>query len=211
MAAASCSRAAIWRTPPRPRCGDVRGAGIAMIFQEPMTALNPLSTIGDQIGEMFSIHTELSAAAIRAKVLALLDRRAHPRSEGRRARLSARIVGRPAPARHDRDGAGARPEGADRGRTDHRARRHHAGADSGVDPDLQERKKTAVLFITHDFGVVAEIADRVAVMQQGSIVEQGAAAAVLNHPQHPYTQKLIAAVPPLDRAATAPAVRRHRS
>ena len=60
-----------------------------MIFQEPMTALNPLRTIGDQIGEMFSIHTDLSRAAIRAKVLALLRRRAHPRSESRRARLSA--------------------------------------------------------------------------------------------------------------------------
>jgi peptide/nickel transport system ATP-binding protein len=69
--------------------------------------------------------------------------------------------------------------------------------------DLQQRKKTAVLFITHDFGVVAEIADRVAVMQHGFIVEQGEAAAVLNHPRHPYTRQLIAAVPPL----TAPAPR----
>src|SRR5258708_26456775 len=63
--------------------------------------------------------------------------------------------------------------------------------------DLQKRKKTAVVFITHDFGVVAEIADRVAVMQQGSIVEQGDAASVLGDPQHSYTKQLIAAVPPL--------------
>ena len=63
--------------------------------------------------------------------------------------------------------------------------------------DLQQRKKTAVLFITHDFGVVAEIADRVVVMQHGAIVEQGAADTVLNDPQHPYTRQLIAAVPPL--------------
>src|SRR5258708_33316231 len=63
--------------------------------------------------------------------------------------------------------------------------------------DLQKRKKTAVVFITHDFGVVAEIADRVAVMQQGLIVEQGDAASVLGDPQHSYTKQLIAAVPPL--------------
>ena len=86
----------------------VRGAGIAMIFQEPMTALNPLRTIGDQIGEMFSIHTRLSRAAIRTKVLALLRTSAPPRSERRRARFSPRTVRRSTPARHDRDGAGAR-------------------------------------------------------------------------------------------------------
>ena len=63
--------------------------------------------------------------------------------------------------------------------------------------ELQRRKGTAVLFITHDFGVVAEIADRVAVMQQGRVVEEGTASAVLNNPRHPYTQALIAAVPPL--------------
>jgi peptide/nickel transport system ATP-binding protein len=63
--------------------------------------------------------------------------------------------------------------------------------------DLQQRRKTAVMFITHDFGVVAEIADRVVVMQQGRIVEQGPAAAVLDNPQHAYTRQLIAAVPPL--------------
>jgi peptide/nickel transport system ATP-binding protein len=63
--------------------------------------------------------------------------------------------------------------------------------------DLQQRRKTAVMFITHDFGVVAEIADRVVVMQHGVIVEQGAAADVLNKPQHAYTKQLIAAVPPL--------------
>src|SRR5213079_3404219 len=63
--------------------------------------------------------------------------------------------------------------------------------------DLQQRRKTAVMFITHDFGVVAEIADRVVVMQHGVIVEQGTASDVLNKPQHAYTKQLIAAVPPL--------------
>ena len=175
----------------------VRGAGIAMIFQEPMTALNPLRTIGDQIGEMFSIHTDLSRAAIRAKVLALLE--------------DVRIPDPKAAARafpHELSGG--------------QRQRAMIAMALALDPkvliadepttaldvttqaqilalirDLQQRKKTAVLFITHDFGVVAEIADRVAVMQHGSIVEQGIAASVLSAPQHPYTRQLIAAVPPL--------------
>ena len=133
-AAACCSRAA---TSPRADVAEmrkVRGAGIAMIFQEPMTALNPLRTIGDQIGEMFSIHTDLSKAEIARKVLALLADVRIPDPEGRRKGLSARTLRRPAPARHDRDGAGARPEAADRRRADHRARRHHAGADPETDP-----------------------------------------------------------------------------
>ncbi len=175
----------------------VRGAGIAMIFQEPMTALNPLRTIGDQIGEMFSTHTELSAAAIRAKVLALLEdvripdpkaaarAYAHELSGGQRQRAMIAM----ALALDPKVLIADEPTTALDVTTQAQI--------LALIKDLQKRKKTAVLFITHDFGVVAEIADRVAVMQQGSIVEQGAAAAILNNPQHPYTRKLIAAVPPL--------------
>lgn len=175
----------------------VRGAGIAMVFQEPMTALNPLRTIGDQIGEMFSIHTDLSKRDIKSKVLALLT--------------DVRI---PDPAR----AAGAYPHELSGGQ---RQRAMIAMA-LALDPklliadepttaldvttqaqiltlirELQSRRNTAVLFITHDFGVVAEIADRVVVMQYGVIVEQGQADDVLNRPQHAYTRQLIAAVPPL--------------
>jgi len=175
----------------------VRGAGIAMIFQEPMTALNPLRTIGDQIGEMFSIHTGLSRAAIRARVLALLEdvripdpgaaARAYPHelSGGQRQRAMIAM----ALALDPRVLIADEPTTALDVTTQAQI--------LTLIRDLQKRKKTAVLFITHDFGVVAEIADRVAVMQQGSIVEHGEAAAVLNHPQHPYTRQLVAAVPPL--------------
>jgi peptide/nickel transport system ATP-binding protein len=175
----------------------VRGAGIAMIFQEPMTALNPLRTIGDQIGEMFSIHTGLSAAETRAKVLALLEdvripdpkaaARAYPHelSGGQRQRAMIAM----ALALDPRVLIADEPTTALDVTTQAQI--------LSLIRDLQRRKKTAVLFITHDFGVVAEIADRVAVMQHGSIVEQGDAASVLNAPQHPYTRQLIAAVPPL--------------
>jgi peptide/nickel transport system ATP-binding protein len=182
---------------------QVRGAGIAMIFQEPMTALNPLRTIGDQISEMFTIHTALSRAAIRTRVLALLEdvripdpkaaARAYPHelSGGQRQRAMIAM----ALALDPRVLIADEPTTALDVTTQAQI--------LALIRDLQQRKKTAVLFITHDFGVVAEIADRVAVMQQGLIVEQGEAAAVLNHPRHPYTRQLIAAVPPL----TAPAPR----
>ena len=175
----------------------VRGAGIAMIFQEPMTALNPLRTIGDQIGEMFSIHTDLSRSAIRARVLALLDDVRIPDSEaaakayphelsgGQRQRAMIAMALALDPKLLIADEPTTALDVTTQAQILELIR------------DLQKRRNTAVLFITHDFGVVAEIADRVAVMQHGSIVEQGPALSVLQNPQHPYTRQLIAAVPPL--------------
>ncbi len=175
----------------------VRGAGIAMIFQEPMTALNPLRTIGDQIGEMFEIHTELSKKDIKARVLALLQdvripdpaqaARAYPHelSGGQRQRAMIAM----ALALDPRLLIADEPTTALDVTTQAQILK--------LIRELQSRRKTAVLFITHDFGVVAEIAHRVVVMQHGKVVEQGPVADVLHNPQHPYTQQLIAAVPPL--------------
>jgi peptide/nickel transport system ATP-binding protein len=180
----------------------VRGAGIAMIFQEPMTALNPLRTIGDQIAEMFSIHTDLSRSAIRARVLALLDdvripdsgaaAKAYPHelSGGQRQRAMIAMALALDPKLLIADEPTTALDVTTQAQILELIR------------ELQKRRNTAVLFITHDFGVVAEIADRVAVMQHGSIVEQGPALSVLQSPQHPYTRQLIAAVPPL--AAPSP-------
>jgi peptide/nickel transport system ATP-binding protein len=176
---------------------QVRGAGIAMIFQEPMTALNPLRTIGDQIAEMFSIHTELSKAEIAEKVLALLAdvripdpivaTKAYPHelSGGQRQRAMIAMALALDPKLLIADEPTTALDVTTQAQILKLIR------------DLQQRRKAAVLFITHDFGVVAEIADRVVVMQHGVIVEQGAAADVLNSPQHAYTKQLIAAVPPL--------------
>ena len=175
----------------------VRGAGIAMIFQEPMTALNPLRTIGDQIGEMFSIHTDLSKAEIAARVLALLAdvripdpkvaAKAYPHelSGGQRQRAMIAMALALDPKLLIADEPTTALDVTTQAQILKLIR------------DLQQRTNTAVLFITHDFGVVAEIADRVVVMQHGRIVEQGAATTVLNDPRHPYTKQLIAAVPPL--------------
>jgi peptide/nickel transport system ATP-binding protein len=176
---------------------SVRGAGIAMIFQEPMTALNPLRTIGDQIGEMFSIHTELSGSAIRPKVLALLGdvripdpnlvAKAYPHelSGGQRQRAMIAMALALDPRLLIADEPTTALDVTTQAQILQLIR------------DLQKRRNTAVLFITHDFGVVAEIADRVAVMQHGSMVEQGTALSVVQNPEHPYTRQLIAAVPPL--------------
>jgi len=176
---------------------EVRGAGIAMIFQEPMTALNPLRTIGDQVGEMFSIHTRLSKAEIETRMLALLadvripDPKAaakaypHELSGGQRQRAMIAMALALDPKLLIADEPTTALDVTTQAQILKLIR------------DLQLRKKTAVLFITHDFGVVAEIADRVVVMQHGVIVEQGTADKVLNDPQHTYTKQLIAAVPPL--------------
>jgi peptide/nickel transport system ATP-binding protein len=176
---------------------QVRGAGIAMIFQEPMTALNPLRTIGDQIAEMFFVHTELSKAEIERNVLALLAdvripdptvaAKAYPHelSGGQRQRAMIAMALALDPKLLIADEPTTALDVTTQAQILKLIR------------DLQQRRKAAVLFITHDFGVVAEIADRVVVMQHGVIVEQGAATDVLNNPQHAYTKQLIAAVPPL--------------
>ncbi len=175
----------------------IRGARIGMIFQEPMTALNPLRTIGDQIGEMFETHTALRSSEIRARVLDLLRdvqipdpeaaRRAYPHElsggQRQRAMIAMALALEPQVLIADE------PTTALDVTTQAQILK--------LIRELQQRKGTAVLFITHDFGVVAEIADRVAVMQKGRVVEEGPAIDLLNTPRHPYTRALIAAVPPL--------------
>lgn len=179
----------------------LRGQGIGMIFQEPMTALNPLRTIGDQIAEVFRTHTRLGRAEIRERTLALLESvrlpepaqalEAYPHelSGGQRQRAMIAMALALEPALLIADEPTTALDVTTQAQILH------------LIHDLQRRKGTAVLFITHDFGVVAEIADRVAVMQRGVLVESGTAEQVLEHPRHPYTCALIAAVPPLEPAA----------
>jgi peptide/nickel transport system ATP-binding protein len=184
-------------TTPPAEMRRIRGAEIAMIFQEPMSALNPLRTIGDQIGEMLEIHTELTKAEIKARVLALLadvhipDPKAaakaypHELSGGQRQRATIAMALALDPKLLIADEPTTALDVTTQAQILKLIR------------ELQARRKAAVLFITHDFGVVAEIADRVVVMQHGALVEHGPAKTVLGHPQHAYTRQLIAAVPPL--------------
>lgn len=182
----------------------IRSAGISMIFQEPMTALNPLHTIGAQISEVFAEHTDLRRAAIRQRVLALMEEvripvaeqvfRAYPHelSGGQRQRAMIAMALALDPAVLIADEPTTALDVTTQAQILQLIR------------NLQKRKGTAVLFITHDFGVVAEIADQVVVMERGQVVEQGSVDEVLNRPQHPYTQALIAAAPPLSAPPPRP-------
>ena len=185
----------------------IRGSEISMIFQEPMTALNPVMSIGDQIDEVFRFHESMSRRERRSRALSLLDdvqlpdpqhiMRSYPHqlSGGQRQRAMIAM----ALALDPKILIADEPTTALDVTTQAQILK--------LIKEMQAAHNTGVLFITHDFGVVADIADRVAVMQQGKVVEAGSAEEVLNAPRHPYTQALIAAVPaltprpPRDRAA----------
>ena len=176
---------------------EVRGGRISMIFQEPMTALNPLMTIGDQIDEVVDAHTNLTRPKRFERIAEILsdvrlpepERIAHAYphelsgGQRQRAMIAMALILEPAIVIADE------PTTALDVTTQAQI--------LALIKDLQTERHTGVLFITHDFGVVAEIADRVAVMQHGKVVEFAEASEVLNRARHPYTRSLIAAVPSL--------------
>ncbi|WP_291825451.1 ABC transporter ATP-binding protein [Bosea sp. (in: a-proteobacteria)] len=179
------------------RMRQIRGGRIAMVFQEPMVSLNPLMTIGRQIEEILEVHTDWSKAERRRRVVAtfedvrlpnpdfIVGAYPHELSGGQRQRvmIAMSLVLEPRLIIADE------PTTALDVTTEAQV--------LTLLKELQQRHGTALLFITHNFGVVAEIADRVAVMRSGELVEYGAVGDVLTNPQHPYTRALIDAVPSL--------------
>jgi peptide/nickel transport system ATP-binding protein len=174
------------------------GRRIALIFQEPMASLNPIYRVGDQIAEVFHIHTDLDRHTIRKRVIDLLTEvhlpdpdniyNAYPHQlsggQCQRVVIAMALALEPAVLIADE------PTTALDVTTQAQILR--------LIDELQQRHQTAVIFITHDFGVVKDIADRVVVMEKGRLVESGPAETVLHQPREPYTKALLAAVPKLE-------------
>jgi oligopeptide/dipeptide ABC transporter ATP-binding protein len=177
---------------------EIRGRDIAMIFQEPMTALNPVFTIGEQIAETLRIHEGIGRAAARSRAHELLahvgisnpaqrlDQYPHELSGGMRQRVMIAMA------------LACKPQLliADEPTT---------ALDVTIQAqilallrDLQRELGMAVVLITHDLGVIAQVVDRVAVMYAGRIVEEGPVTAVFERPSHPYTRLLLESIPSLD-------------
>jgi peptide/nickel transport system ATP-binding protein len=183
---------------PPARMPEIRGRDIGMIFQEPMSSLNPVMTIGDQITEAVMLHERISARRRRALALEMLDlvgipnpaerflSYPHQFSGGMRQRvmIAMALVCRPKLVIADEP-------------------------TTALDVTIQAQVLalmnrirstfgTAILIISHDFGVIAEVADRVVVMYAGRIVEQGDVRSIFRHPAHPYTRGLLQSIPRLE-------------
>ena len=176
---------------------ELRGARMTMVFQEPMTALNPVMTCGAQLDEVLTAHTTLSAQARRDKALNLLrevalpdpprmlDSYPHQLSGGQRQRIMIAMALLLEPALLIADEPTTALDVTTQAQI------------LALIVEIQRRRGMGVLFITHDFGVVAEVAHRVAVLREGRLVELAARDEVLTRPQHEYTQMLMRSVPTL--------------
>jgi peptide/nickel transport system ATP-binding protein len=174
---------------------DIRGNRIAMIFQEPMTSLNPVLTCGDQVTEAILLHKKIAGPAAREQTLrwfekvklpdpaAVFNRYPHQLSGGQKQRVMIAMAMSCGPSLLICD----EPTTALDVTVQQTILR--------LIKELQEQSNMGVIFITHDLGVVAEIADRAAVMYKGEIVEQGTVKEVFLHPHHPYTKALLACRP----------------
>jgi peptide/nickel transport system ATP-binding protein len=177
----------------------LRGKRIGMVFQEPMTSLNPVFSIGDQIGEAILAHERANATDVRRRTIQLLNDVGIPDPQLRLADYPHQLSG----GQRQRVmiamalACGPNLLIADEPTT---------ALDVTVQAqilrllqDLKQNRQMAIQYITHDLGVVAAIADRVYVMYAGAVVEQGTTAHIFQEPRHPYTQALLAALPTRDK------------
>jgi peptide/nickel transport system ATP-binding protein len=184
---------------PEPKMRDIRGNQIAMIFQEPMTSLNPVLTIGRQVAEALFYHRRMSWNESSEGALALLEQVKIPSAERRFNDYPHQFSGGMRQRVMISMALSCRPEIilADEPTT---------ALDVTIQAqvlslmaDLKQDRQMSMIFITHNMGVVASIADRVAVMYAGHIVEMADVQEVFQHPVHPYTEALLKSIPRLDR------------
>ncbi|NKB62869.1 MAG: ATP-binding cassette domain-containing protein [Gammaproteobacteria bacterium] len=185
----------------------IRGSEISMIFQEPMSSLNPVFTVGEQIAEALRLHEKISSKEAMDRAIDMLQAVDIPEPESRSKAYPHQLSGGMRQRVMIAIGLACRPKLliADEPTT---------ALDATVQAqifdllkNLQKDMDTAIILITHDMGAIAELADRVAVMYAGRIVEQGSVVNVLMEPKHPYTKGLIDCVPHLE---TNPSTERKR-
>ncbi len=179
------------------RLRALRGNRIAMIFQEPMTALNPVLRIGAQIDEVLEVHQTGDRSARRARVLEMLAAVHLPEPEKILAAYPHQLSGGQRQRAMIAMALALQPDILIADEPTTALDVTTQAQILALIREVQRKQGMGVIFVTHDFGVVAEVADRIAVMQHGRIVEQGPADEVLNRPRADYTRALLAAVPSL--------------
>ncbi|GAA4423656.1 ABC transporter ATP-binding protein [Pontibacter saemangeumensis] len=182
---------------PEKQMQQLRGSEISMIFQEPMSCLNPVLTCGKQVAEVLLLHTTLTKTAAKARTIQLFEKAKLPRPEklydaypheisgGQKQRVMIAMAMACEPGILIADEPTTALDVTVQARM------------LQLIDELRVKENTAVLFITHDLGVVAEIADRILVMYKGKVVEQGKVLDIFTNPQHPYTKGLLACRPKL--------------
>ena len=177
----------------------IRGSKIALIIQDPMTSLNPVFSIGNQVEEAIRIHQDIPKRMVKEKALEMLRKVNIPAAEVRAKDFPHQMSGGMRQRVVGAIGISCQPQVliADEPTT---------SLDVTIQAqylkllkDIQKESDLSIIFITHDFGIVAKMCDRVAVMYAGRIVEHGSVRDIFNNPSHPYTEALLASVPKMDR------------
>jgi ABC-type dipeptide/oligopeptide/nickel transport system ATPase component len=177
----------------------IRGSKIALIIQDPMTSLNPVFSIGNQVEEAITIHQDIPKHTVLEKVLEMLRKVNIPAAEVRAKDYPHQMSGGMRQRVVGAIGISCQPQVliADEPTT---------SLDVTIQAqylkllkDIQKDSDLSIIFITHDFGIVAKMCDRVAVMYAGRIVEHGSVRDIFNNPSHPYTEALLASVPKMDK------------
>ncbi len=176
----------------------IRGSKIALIIQDPMTSLNPVFTIGNQVSEAIKIHQDIPKRSIMEQALSVLRKVNIPAAETRMRDYPHQMSGGMRQRVVGAIGISCQPQVliADEPTTslDVTIQAQYLA----LLKELQRDSDVGLIFITHDFGIVAKMCDRVAVMYAGRIVEQGSVRDIFNNPSHPYTEALLASVPKME-------------